>query len=706
MIGEQKITPKHRCRKAVVYLRQSSDAQVRHNKESQALQYALASRARELGFDDVEVIDTDLGSSASLGAKRRAGFERLLGAVALGQVGLVLSREASRLSRTETDWCHLLELCQLFDTLIGDADTVYDPNAMDDQLILGIKGTLSAVELEVLRMRLQQGRDNKAQRGEYYPLLPPGYVWNEMQQVAKDPDLRIQEAIASVFAKFRKTGSIRQTFLWFRESGLELPVNKARAGKYRVVFQRPTQSFIDSMLHNPFYAGAYVWGQRPVKAVVTPSGAVRRRQAAPCPPEEAKVFIPDHHEGYISWSIHQENLRLMRRNNLRPDSGDSVGAVRCGDALLAGLLRCGQCGRRLHVRYGGPKHGYHRYLCLGTYQTGGRYCLGFGGRSTDRQFARQLLAVLSPHGLRASLMALEQLDGETDARVQMLRRRVEQLDYEATRAFEQYDEVDPRNRLVAQQLEQRWNARLEELDRARTQLREAEQGRRAATLDERRKLSALGENFELVWNDPHCSMELEKKLVRALLEEAVVRESPEGKLAFVLHWKGGVHTCFETDKPSSPGLHKTAPDDLEIIGTMAPHYGDDVIAMVLNRLGRRTAKGNPWNQERLKSTRSRHGIAGHSRTPDKPGVVSMGGAARHCGVSDTTITRLVEAKLLPMRQLVACAPWEIRVEDLDRDPVRSIIDHLKRTGRLVLDGDALGSQAELFQQKQGGSNAT
>jgi hypothetical protein len=210
----------------------------------------------------------------------------------------------------------------------------------------------------------------------------------------------------------------------------------------------------------------------------------------------------------------------MRRNSLHPDrgAGDGLGgrgAVRCGDGLLAGLLRCGECGRRLHVRYGGPKHAYHRYLCLGTYENGGRYCLGFGGRSTDRQFAQQLLAVLSPHGVTASLMALEQLDGETDERVQMLRRRVEQLDYEASRAFEQYDEVDPRNRLVAQQLEQRWNARLEELERARTQLREAEQGRRVATPDERRKLIALGENFELVWNDPHCSMELKKKLVRA-----------------------------------------------------------------------------------------------------------------------------------------------------------------------------------------------
>ena len=706
MIGEQKIMPEHRCRKAIVYLRQSSSAQVRHNKESQALQYALAGRAKQLGFDDVEVIDTDLGASASMGSKERQGFQRLLGSVALGEVGLVLSREASRLSRTQKDWGQFLELCQLFDTLIGDADTIYDPNTMDDQLILGIKGTLSAVELKVLRLRLVQGRDNKAQRGEYYPLLPPGYVWNEAHEVVKDPNLRIQESVTAVFAKFSETGSIRQTFLWFHDSGLELPVNKPRNGRHRVVFQRPTHAFIGSVLHNPFYAGAYVWGQRPMKTVVTESGAVRRRQASPCPPEKAKVFIRDHHEGYISWSTHQDNLRLMQRNSLRTTQGDAVGAVRSGNGLLAGLLRCGECGRKLHVRYAGRKRVYHRYLCLGTYQSGGRYCLGFGGSTIDRKFAEELLAVLSPLGVKASIAAREKLDSETDGHVEMLRRRVEQLDYETTRAFEQYDEVDPRNRMVAQQLEQRWNTKLGELERARSQLCETEQSRRGATPEERRKLVTLGENFELVWNNPDCSMEIKKKLVRALLEEAVVRESPKGKLEFVLHWKGGVHTSFEIDKPSSPGQNKTAPADLEIIRTMAPHYGDDVLVTVLNRLGRRTAKGNPWNRTRLKGTRSRYGIAGHSRTPENPGVLSLNAAARHCGVSDTTITRLVKAALLPMRQLVACAPWEIQVADLDRDPVRCIIDHLKRTGRLVLDGDALRSQTDLFQRKQGDDNAT
>jgi DNA invertase Pin-like site-specific DNA recombinase len=217
MNGEQKIAPAHLRRRAVIYVRQSSDGQVNNNLESQQLQYALAPRATGLGFRDVEILDVDLGASAAVAAKRRDGFERLLGAVALGEVGLILSRELSRLLRTDKDFCQLVELCQLFDTLLGDEHTIYDVSRMDDQLVLGIKATMSVVELKVLRMRLLEGKENKARRGTLYPRLPPGYVWAAPGQVAKDPNLRVQEAMALVFAKFRETWSIRQTFKWFRD---------------------------------------------------------------------------------------------------------------------------------------------------------------------------------------------------------------------------------------------------------------------------------------------------------------------------------------------------------------------------------------------------------------------------------------------------------------------------------------------------------
>jgi DNA invertase Pin-like site-specific DNA recombinase len=240
MISDQKLQPHHLARKAVIYLRQSSPGQVKHNLESQHLQYAMADRARALGFQQTEIIDSDLGSSASVGARSREGFERLLAMVALNEVGLVMSRELSRLSRTDKDFCRLLELCQLFDTLIGDDQGLYNMNSLDDQLVLGIKGTLSVVELRVLRLRLDEGRRNKARRGEFYALRPPGYVLDGGDKLVKDPDVRVREAIELVFEKFREVKTLRQTLLWFRNNRVELPANKPRGGMYRVVFQLPT----------------------------------------------------------------------------------------------------------------------------------------------------------------------------------------------------------------------------------------------------------------------------------------------------------------------------------------------------------------------------------------------------------------------------------------------------------------------------------
>jgi DNA invertase Pin-like site-specific DNA recombinase len=277
-----KIKPQHLARKAVVYLRQSTEKQVRENVASQRLQYGLEHRARELGWSEVEILDQDLGSSASVGASPRHDFDALVGSVALREVGIIMSREVSRLSRTDKDWCHLLEVCRVFDTLLGDAEQVYDLSQMDDQLVLGIKGTMSVVELNVLRQRLQQGAEEKARRGELVRLLPPGYRHDGSGQVVKDPDQRVQQAIALVFAKFRQTWSIRQTFIWFDDEGIRLPVNKSVGGRMRIVWQPPTHAFIDDVLHNPFYAGAYVYGRRPVETVLKEGrGQAARQVPAP-----------------------------------------------------------------------------------------------------------------------------------------------------------------------------------------------------------------------------------------------------------------------------------------------------------------------------------------------------------------------------------------------------------------------------------------
>lgn len=695
--ANSKLTAERLARKAIVYLRQSSPGQVQHNLESQRLQYALADRARALGWRAVEVIDTDLGWSASVGAPPRDGFDRLLAAVALGEVGIVLSRELSRLSRTDKDWCHLLELCGIFDTLVGDHEQVYDVNLLDDQLVLGIKGTLSVVELKVLKQRLLAGMEAKAQRGALIRMLAPGYVPDGQGQIVKDPNVRVQEAIALIFQTFRRTWSARQTFKWFHDQDIALPVNRAREGHVELVFQLPTLSFISDVLRNPIYAGAYVYGRRPTEVRLV-EGRLRRRQGRERRPTEARVFIADHHAGYIDWAMYEEHRRRLRRNTLRHEREEGTGAIRAGLGLLTRLLRCGRCGRKLHVRYYGQRGTAARYLCLGDFPAGGRYCLGIGGSAVDRRITEEVLGVLSPLGMRASLQAVEELGLKDSARREALGRQLEETEYGARRAFEQYNAVDARHRLVAGELERRWNAALEEVDRLRATLSELDKAAPVVSEEQRAEVLALGDDFAAVWERAACPPELKKKLLRTVLEEIIVtHDETADTLAFVLHWAGGTHTALTMPKPRSGGGQPTALEDLELIRRMAVRYGDDQIAGVLNKLGRRTGKGRRWNQERVATARRTHDIPGQTRATPDPEILSLGRAAHAFQVSDTTIKRLVRSGLLTVEQVAPWAPWEIRRADLEAEPIRRILDHLRRTGALVLAGGTSAPQPSLFQ---------
>jgi len=704
MNGEQKITAEHLSRRAIVYLRQSSPGQVRNNLESQSLQYALEERARRLGFDRVEIIDSDLGSSAAIAAGRREGFERMLGAVALGEVGLVLSRELSRLLRTDKDFCQLVELCQMFGALLGDEHNLYDTSRMDDQLVLGIKATMSVAELNILKMRMLEGKENKARRGELYPRLPPGYVWESPTSMVKDPNLRVQEAIDLIFAKFRETWSIRQTHKWFWDNDIAVPVTKFADGKRAVVFQLPRQSFIASVLHNPFYAGAYVWGRRSTSAVWR-AGVLGKRRRTASTPQEARIFLGEHHEGYVDWASFEENQRMIDSNNLRANAGPRAGPVRGGKGLLAGLLRCGRCGRRLYVRYWGAAGSSARYVCTGDFgAAGGRYCIGFGGAAVERRLGEEIVRELSPLGIRASLDAADQLAVRTDQRRQALARQLEQLEYEAARAAEHYNAVDPRNRLVASELERRWNMKLEQTEQARTALAEVHDRTQPPSAETRTALIIFGERFSELWSHAQFPVEVKKQIVRTVIEEIVVNEAVGGKLSFIVHWKGGSHTAFEMDKLTPKTASRTAEGDLDVIRKMALRYGDADIARVLNKLGRRTGKGNPWSQTAVYTARRNHAIEGRRHSVCDSEVLSLQGAARYTGTSDTTIKKLVEAGVLPMQQVAPFAPWEIRRSDLDTERVRAILERLKRTGRLTL-GDPLEGQRQLFQQNQGDDNA-
>ncbi|MFQ5645021.1 MAG: recombinase family protein [Thiogranum sp.] len=696
-----KLTAEHLSRKAVVYLRQSSLAQVKHNTESQRLQYALTDTAKGYGFSQIEVIDCDLGASAASGARVRSGFKQLLASIALGEVGLVLSRELSRLSRTDKDWCHLLELCQLFNTLIADAENLYDLNRLDDQLMLGIKGTLSVVELKTLKFRLQQGREAKARRGELVSWLAPGYVKDNAGHIVKDPNQRVQEAVALVFKQFDELGSIRQTHRWFHEQGVELPVNKTMAGQRQMCWQLPTVSFVSGVLHNPLYAGVYAWGRRPVEVSIK-DGQTTKRQGNTRRAEDAGVFLPDHHAGYIDLDHYQRNQDIMRDNGSNFKSDQATLAVRGEQGLLTGLLRCGRCGRKLHIRYWG-KHGTAaRYLCSGDFDRGGKYCLGFGGATVDKRFAGLIVEAISPHGIKASLDAIERMRTDDNDRVKALERQLQQARYESERAFAQYNQVDPNNRLVADELERRWNDALaaqHDLE-AELALNTAEP-ESLAPADEA-AIRALGEDFASVWEDAGCPMTLKKQIVRLIIHEIVVDlEEASQTLNFVVHWQGGCHTSFSMPKPQSGAVaHKTALEDLEVITRMAMRYGDDEIARVLSKLGRRTGKGNRWTQARVASIRRKHNIAPPDKTALNTNIFTLAQATRYSGVSDTTLMRLIKADVLAADQIAPYAPLEIKRADLDSDPVKSILDQLKTTGKLALDGDTSGQQRNLFEENQ------
>jgi DNA invertase Pin-like site-specific DNA recombinase len=692
---QTRIKTDHLARQAIVYLRQSSLSQVKHNTESQRLQYALAERATDLGFNRVKVIDKDLGVSAATGSRERPGFQQLLTSVALGDVGIILSRELSRLSRTDKDWCHLVEICQFTNTLIGDEQTVYDPNQFDDQLVLGIKGTISAAELNVLRMRLIQGKEAKAKRGELFASIAPGYI-RDGDTIVKDPNQRVQEAIMLVFNKFQQLGSLRQTYCWFMENQIALPVNKSINGQFQRVWKLPAQTFIPSVLHNPVYAGAYVYGRRPIKKVLE-QGVLKKRQASILPHDQAKVFIKNHHEGYISWETYLRYQRMIDNNGTNFQANESTLAVRQGHGLLTGLLRCARCGHKLQVRYWGKKGTTPRYFCHGDYNSSGSYCIGFGGIAVEQRIADEVLKRISPEGVAASLRAVEQLEYNHCDHHSALQRQLQQLEYEAQRAFEQYDQADPNNRLVTDTLEQRWNEKLEQVEQVKHTLYVAQQAQPTLTEQNRQSILALGQHFAKTWYSPDCPMELRKKIVRCLIREIIVDLDEEKLLlSFIIHWQGGSHTSLSIPKPLPANqAHKTAPEDLELIRKMALRYRDAEIAMVLSKLGRKTGKGNRWTQTSVRTIRTKNGIKPAPKHKDD-GILNLVQAKHYCGVSSSSIMRLINANILPAEQVVPFAPYEIKQSDLDKDPVLSILRTLKKTGKLILKGGVSANQPELF----------
>ena len=660
-----KITADHLARKAIVYVRQSSEYQVRHNTGSQEWQYDLETRARALGWTAVTFVDQDLGLSGG-GAAKRHGFKSMLDAVCDREVGIILSVDATRLSRNGREWHTLLEFCGVVGCLLGDEETVYDPRLPTDRMILGLHGTMSELEQANMLRRSIEGRNRKAARGELFLSVPAGYRRVGKDRIEKDPDLRVRAAIELVFRKFDELQSVRQVHLWFHDEGLELPSQPT--GEAQVRWQLPNYGRVHAFLTNPVYAGAYVYG-RTASVVDIRDGQKKVTRKVLIDQDAWQVFIPGNHDGYISLERYERNRRVIADNSTKLMPSGKRGAVRKGAALLAGLLRCGHCGRKLTVAYSGTPKTVPRYVCQsGVINHNEPKCISFGGAAADQAVGGEILRVLEPIGMEA---ALRFIDDDATVRSEAVRQReiaLERARYEAHRAWQQYDAVDPGNRQVAGELERRWNERLVAVQTIEIALEQAREACANRMMDdeERDACLQLGADLEWAWNHDGVTAEARKRILRAAIEEILVHVE-ERRIRLLLHWRGGEHTeLFVARRVSGQHRYVTDAETEALITGLARQMPDMAIAALLNRLGRRTVKGNGWKEANVRLFRHRRDIPVYrDGERQERGEMTLSEAAASMLVDAQTVRSLIRKGSLPARQLCKGAPWIIAVHDVE-----------------------------------------
>lgn len=561
-------------------------------------------------------------------------------------------------------------------SVIVDEDGVYDPRSVNDRLLLGMKGTMSEMELSLLRQRSVEALKLKAARGDLHTTVAIGYVRSEGDRLEQDPDLRIREAISAVFSRFAQAGSVRQVLLWFRQERIELPAAVYEDPRRRVVWRMPVYNTVLRILTNPVYAGAYAFGRTETR-IRLEAGRKRTVRGHRRPQEDWQVLIQAHHEGYIDWPTYEHNQRVIADNtNMRGSM--ARGALRRGEALLAGLLRCAHCGRKLHVAYSGSDGNTARYHCKGAAINHGAApgCISFGALRVDEAVSHNVLSVLRPLGVQAALRALEQHADEVDAKRRQLELALEQARFEVARAQRQFDAVDPGNRLVAAELERRWNERLVEVSRREAEI-EALQSQVDSNLTPRQRdaLLALGEDLPHVWSHPAAGNELRKRILRCVIREIVVRLS-EAQIELVIHWQGGDHTELNVVK-NRCGQHRwtTTTEVQALIPQLARQMSDAGIASLLNRLGHRTGKGHTWTEMRVRSFRGDHRIAVYKvGEREERGDLTLEQAAETLGTSKMTVLRMIGVGTLTATQACKGAPWVIKAADVQHLKARASAD--------------------------------
>jgi DNA invertase Pin-like site-specific DNA recombinase len=665
-----KITPDHLGRSAVAYVRQSTMAQVMGNLESQRRQYDLAGAAEGAGFASVTVIDDDLGRSGS-GSMHRPGFERLVAMVCSGDIGAVYCIEASHLARNGRDWHHLIDLCALAGALVIDPDGAYDPQLVNDRLLLGLKGTMSEYELSLLRQRGIAARDSKAKRGEYRFMLPPGFCWGEVGKIEVDPDEHVAEAVRLVFAKFRELGSARQVFLWLRSADVRMPVVLRNIDVCKLIWKAPAYHSVMQILHNPLYAGAYAFGRKGQRTRIV-DGRARKVSGFDKPREDWNVLLRDNHPGYISWQDYENNQRLLLENaHMKKNCARK--SARGGRALLTGLMRCGHCGRMMRVFYGQAKGNAHRYQCRGDdAHVGAGLCIGIGGVRIDRAVALQILEAVSDRAVEAAIFASDQVERSRAEAGDAIERELEAARYEASLASRRYELVDPAKRHVTRELEARWNGALERVHELERKLEDLQGSSASSPKIDRALLLQLADDLPSAWNAPSSDTRTKQRLIHILVQEIVCDlDDATNEAVLLIHWTGGRHTEVRVPRVKTGRYPaEMAPTAVEALRKLAGHWPDRELAVSLNRMRCKTSDGESWTTIRVREMRERLGLREYNPAEAGVGMISLAKAAERLGICVGSAKRLAIRGELPATQAMPGAQWLVPVEALTSEAVR------------------------------------
>ena len=633
---ELKVTQQHLERDAYLYIRQSTPRQVVENTESTQRQYALRDRAVALGWprERIHVLDCDLGKSGSQSAGRD-GFQKLVSEVALSKAGLVMGLEVSRLARNSADWHRLIELCSLAGALILDEDGIYDPANFNDRLLLGLKGTMSEAELHFLKARMRGGMLNKARRGELEMRPPVGLVYRDDGVLILDPDAEVQAAMRLVFETFERNGSAMQTVKLFHDQGVQFP-RRIRKGvnKGELHWVRAGHSRILQVLHNPRYAGTFVYGRLRTRRL--PDG---KHSTTKVPRSEWQFVIPGIHAGYITWEQFEANQKRLAENALGFGGARKAGPAREGPALLQGRVLCGVCGERMGVRY---NVAYHQvaptYVCQeASVRNGEKVCQSVPGAVVDQAIGGLLLELMQPMSMEVALAVQQEVEARITETHMLRRKHVERAQYEAELARRRYMNVDPANRLVADSLEAEWNNKLRILAETQTQYEQQIQKQRLMIDSQtREQLLALATDFPRIWNDPSVEHRDRKRILRLLIEDVTLIRGETIQVHVRL--RGGATRSFTLAKPLPIAqIRKTKPEVVAEIDGLLDHYCDREVADILNRQGRRTWQNEPFNLKKIAHIRQAfHLRCRYLRLRARGLLTTKEMSVRH-GVTTTTI---------------------------------------------------------------------